>query len=103
MVKRGEIWWVELPTVKRRPFAVLTRDAAIPLLSKVLAVPATSHVRGAPSEVMLDEDDGMPRECVLAFDNMTQVPKSAFMERICVLRGDRLVEVCRALTRTTGC
>ncbi len=72
-------------------------------MHSVVAVPATSTVRGAPSELLLDEDDGMPRECVLSFDNITHVRKSMFVERICALRGERLAEVCRTLDRATGC
>jgi mRNA interferase MazF len=33
---RGELWWCELPDVGRRPVVVLSRDAAIPRLRRVL-------------------------------------------------------------------
>jgi mRNA interferase MazF len=82
---------------------ILSRQAAIPLVRSLLAVPATSTIRGIPSELMLDEDDGMPRECVLSFDNIESVDKRRFIEAITTLRGERLAEVCRTLTRTTGC
>jgi len=103
MVSRGEMWWVEDPNAGRRPHLVLTRDAAIPVLNAILAVPATTSIRGIPTEVGLGRDDGMPRECVLSVDNTTALPKSYFVERICELGPERMASVCRALDHATGC
>ena len=103
MVNRGEVWWAEHPEAGRRPFFVLTREAAIPVLQRVLAVPATRTVRGLPTEVVLGEDDGMPQRCALSFDNVTTMPKGVFTERICRLGLERLVEVCGALRAASGC
>jgi mRNA interferase MazF len=57
-VKRGEVWWYENPRAGHRPFLVLTRDAAIPVLNQVLAVPATRTIRGIPTEVPSDPTTG---------------------------------------------
>ena len=103
MVARSEIWWVEHPDAGRRPFLVLTRQAAIPHLNAFLAVPATRTIRGIPTEVMLDKGDGMPDECALSFDNTTLVPKELFQERITRLNVERMSEVCRALAISAGC
>jgi mRNA interferase MazF len=65
--------------------------------------PATTSIRGIPTEVVLDRDDGMPTECALTLDNLTLLPKAFFTERICTLRSDRLESVCRALGHATGC
>lgn len=100
---RGDIWWGDFPDFGRRPCLVLTRSSAIQVLRRVVVVPATTRIRGAPSEVLLDQDDGLPRECVLSFDNLETIPKAWLVERICVLRGERLVEVCRTLNRVLGC
>ena len=100
---RGEVWWVEDPAAGRRPHLVVTRDAAIPVLSNVLAVPATTSVRGIPTEVALGPEDGMPRECVLSIDNMTLLPKAYFLEPICALGPERMASVCKALDHATGC
>jgi mRNA interferase MazF len=102
-VTRGEVWWVEVPAAGRRPHLVLTREAAIPLLHQLLAVPATRTVRGIPTEVSLDEDDGMPAPCALTLDNLTLIPTAFFTERICRLRIERMAEVCAALRVATGC
>lgn len=103
MVNRGEIWWAEHPEAGRRPYLVLTRQAAIPVLERVLAVPATRTVRNIPSEVQLDEDDGMPEPCALSFDNITTMPKALLTSRICRVSVERLEEICRALRAATAC
>jgi mRNA interferase MazF len=103
VVNRGEVWWLEDPDVGRRPVLVLTRQAAIPVLSSVLVVLATRTVRGIPTEVPLDKRDGMPVPCALSFDNLLAVPKALLTERITRLAPQRLDEVCIALGRATGC
>jgi mRNA interferase MazF len=103
VVNRGEIWWAEHPDAGRRPYLVLTRQAVIPVLSRVLAVPVTRTIRGIPTEVVLDEDDGMPERCALSFDNVVTMPKSLLTSRQCRLAVDRLEQVCRALEAATGC
>ena len=102
-MRRGELWWVEHPTAGRRPHLVLTRDAAIEGLARVLGVPATRTVRGIPSEVELGPDDGLPDRCVLSFDNVRVVRKAYFVDRICTLSPERMEHVCRALAIATGC
>src|SRR5712691_1678469 len=78
VVNRGEVWWAEHPEAGRRPYLILTRQGAIPVLSRILAVPATRTMRGIPTEVVLDEDDGMPGRSALSFDNVVTMPKSLF-------------------------
>ena len=91
------------PLGKRRPYLVLTRQTAIPVLHAVLAVPATRTVHGIPTEVALDGDDGMPAACALSLDNVTVMPKSLLVERLTRLGVDRMTEVCTALRVATGC
>lgn len=102
-VNRGEVWWVEDPATGRRPFMILTRQSAIPVLRNIVAVPASRTIRALPSEVVLGEDDGMPARCVLSFDNVTVVPKAYFVERICELEPVRLAEACNAMRVAYGC
>ncbi len=99
----AEVWWAELPEAGRRPACVLTRAAAIPVLTSILVAPATRTVRGIPTEVLLDEDDGMPSPCVLALDNLATVPKALLTERITALSVAKRDELCRALALATDC
>lgn len=103
MVNRGEVWWMEQPEAGRRPVCVVTRQAAIPVLTSVLVAPATRTIRGIPTEVALTRRDGMPDECVLSFDNLSTVPKSLLTERITRVPEPRLHELCDALGVATGC
>lgn len=103
MVARGEVWWYEHPDAGRRPFLVLTRSEIVPVLAQVLAVPATRTIRGIPTEVPLDEDDGMPAGCVLSVDNLSLVRPALCTERITVLGPEKLQAVCDALRLATAC
>lgn len=66
-------------------------------------VPATRTVRSIPTEVLLDDRDGMPSPCVLSFDNVTVVPRAALGSRITRLGDARLAEICSALRVAAGC
>jgi len=103
VVNRGEVWWYEEAGAKRRPYLVLTRDEAIPVLREVLGVPATRTIRGIPTEVRLDESDGMPEPCCLTVDNVTPIRSALCTERITSLTEDRLRDVCAALGAATAC
>lgn len=100
---RGEVWWAEHPDAGRRPFLILTRQAAIPVLNRLLAAPATRTIRQIPTEVVLDTDSGMPERCALSIDNVTPVSKSLLTEQICRLDVEKMGEVCAALRAATGC
>ena len=102
-MNRGEVWWIEHPEAGRRPACILTRQAAIAVLTSVLVAPATRTVRGIPTEVPLTSDDGMPADCALTLDNVTSVPKAFLTQRITRLPEARLDELCGALRAATGC
>jgi mRNA interferase MazF len=102
-VRRGEIRWAEHPDWPRRPALVLTRDEAIDRLNEIFVVLATTNIRGLPTEVELGPEDGMPRRCVMNADHTATIAKGCLREPITTLGADRLAEVCRALTRATGC
>jgi mRNA interferase MazF len=101
-VNRGDVWWV---TARggRRPACVLTRDEAIPLLRRLLIAPATTRIRGIPTEVELDLSDGMPKACALSLDNLQTVPKANLVSRITTLSPARMNQVCSALAAAADC
>lgn len=103
MVTRGDVWWYEHPRAGRRPFLILTRSEAVPVLNQVLAVPATTTVRGIPTEVALDRADGMPAACVLSLDNLALIRPSLCTRRITSLSPEKLGAVCEALRHATAC
>ena len=101
--RRGDVWWGELAGVGRRPFLVLTRDAAIPVLTNIVCAPVTRAVRSIPTELVLSSDDGMPIDCAASFDNLRTIPKRHLTERITGLSIERLNEVCRAMRVAMDC
>ena len=102
-VNRGEVWWYEDPETGRRPVCVITRQAAVPILHRVIVVPATRTISGIPSEVELKRADGMPDHCALSADNIRVVPKARLTRRITRLKPAKLAELCTALAIATGC
>lgn len=103
MVGRGEVWWYEDPRAGRRPFLILTRDEAIPVLNQLLAVPATRTIRRIPTEVLLGREDGMPEECVLSLDNVTLVRAALCTALVARLGPTAMARVCEALGHATAC
>jgi mRNA interferase MazF len=97
------VWWYEHPRAGRRPFLILTRTEAIPVLNQVLAVPATTTIRGIPTEVALDQADGMPTACVLSLDNLTPIRPAFCTTRVTRLPPEKLRAVCDALRHATAC
>lgn len=102
-MNRGEVWWYEHPDAGRRPFAILTRSEACEVLNQVLAAPATTVIRHIPTEVPLDEHDGMPRRCVLSLDNTTLIRPALCTEQITTLDAATMNLVCEALGHATAC
>lgn len=101
--RRGEVWWAEIEDVGRRPFLVMTRSVAIPVLHSVVTAPVTRTIRHIPTELVMTTDDGMPTECAASFDNLRVVPKAYLVERQCSLSPHRLVEACEALRAAVDC
>lgn len=102
-MNRGEVWWADLPVHGRRPVLILTRQAAIPLLTRLVVVPATRTIREIPTEVRLGTEDGMPDDCVLSFDNVVTVATARLSSRICLLGPERMEAVCQAWRDVVDC
>lgn len=101
---RGEVWWCELPEIARRPVVVLSRDAAIPRLRRVLVAPCTTTIRGLASEVPLEPDeDPVPRRSAANLDSVESVSIGVLVERLGRLSDDRMRQLCAALEVAVGC
>jgi mRNA interferase MazF len=88
---------------KKRPALVLTRDSAIAYLSTVTVAPVTSTIRGVPSEVVLNEEDGMKSPCAVNLHNAVTVSQQRLGKRVAQLSSARMNEVCAALRFSLGC
>ncbi len=100
---RGEIWWGEAPDAKGRPYLVLTRDEAVPVLRTILVAPVTRTIRGIPTEVPVGAEEGLPAEGVAAMDNVLAFPKALLVRRMGTLSAERRGEPCAALRAATDC
>ena len=102
-MSRGEVWWYERPSTCRRPYLIITRSEAIPVLNQILAAPVTRTMRGIPTEVGLDQSDGLLVPCVATLDNLAQIRPALCTERITTLGPERMDQVCEALRAAVAC
>ena len=101
---RGDVRLYQFaPPDKQRPVLVLTRDSALPYLSTATVAPITSTIRGVPSEVALDERDGMKAPCAVNLHNAISVSQLRLGKRVAQLSAARMREVCAALHFVLGC
>ena len=97
-MRRGEVWWAELPQpAARRPVLLLSRDAAYSVRTSVTVGMITRTIRDIPTEVLLGQDDGMPAECVVSLDDILTIAKSRLTERITTLSSEKLTAVAKAI------
>ena len=79
MVARNDVYWADLgPPAGRRPVCVLSRDAAISVLTAITCAPITRTIRGIRSEVDLGPEHGLPEACVIRCDNVISIPIGSF-------------------------
>jgi mRNA interferase MazF len=102
-VKRGEVRWYTFKAPdKRRPVLVLTRDTALSFLNAVTVAPITTTIREIPSEVYLDQDDGMNEPCVVNFDNIITIPREQVDDLIITLSFEKMLEAEKAIRFALG-
>ena len=102
-MKRGEVCWYSFKAPdKRRPVLILTRDSAIPFLASVTIAPLTSTIRNIPTEIALNEADGLPNACAANFDNIQTVPKGNLGPRIAQLSSSRMQDAAAAISFALG-
>lgn len=96
-MKRGEIRWYTFKAPdKRRPVMILIRTEVIDYLGEVTIAPITTTIRDIPSEVVLTNDDRMPRECAINFDHIQTVQKGKIGTLITTLSSEKLEAVDKA-------
>lgn len=102
-MRRGEVRWYRFPQPnKRRPVLILTRDSALEVLGDVTVAPITSTIRDIPTEVVLGESDGMPRQCALNLDHIQTVPQAKIGALVTRLHSGKMDQVRSALLFALG-
>jgi mRNA interferase MazF len=103
-IARGDVWLHEFGRPdKRRPVVVLSRQDALDFTRDVMVAPVSSTIRGLPSEVPLDAQDGLKGPCAANLDHVQTVRQSDLRRYVTTLRPDRMAAVCRALAGAAGC
>lgn len=102
-MRRGEIWFAATPGGDR-PVLVLTRDPVADRIGAVVVAALTRTRRGLVSELELTAArDGVPSDCVVNFDNVHSLARSAFRHPVTALDEIRMTDACRAMRDATGC
>ncbi len=97
-MRRGEVWWADLPQpAGRHPVLLLSRNAAYNIRTSLTVAVITRTIRNIPVEVSLEPQDGMPQKCVVNLDNIITIPGTVLAGRISALSPDKMVEVARAI------
>ena len=99
--RQGDIWWADTED-GRRPVLVVTRSAAVPVLTGIVVAPVTRSVRGIPTEIAMGQPEGLPSDCAASFDNLRRMRRSVLTERVGSL-GVRAGEICNALDALADC
>ncbi len=87
---------------KHRPVLILTRNAAVSDLTWITIAPITTTMRNLPTEVWLDEDDGIDEECAVNLDNIQTVQKEKLGKVTAHLSKERMQEVFEAIRFAFG-
>ncbi len=102
--QRGEVWWCEVPDKHRRPVVVLSRNAAIPALQRVIGAPCSTVTRNLATEVALEPgDDPVPLPSVVQLDSTFNLSVAHLTSRLGRLSGERMHQVCVALATAVDC
>jgi mRNA interferase MazF len=97
-VRRGDVRLYRFPAPdKERPVVVLTRSSALRYLTYVTIAPITSTIRDIPTEVVLDETDGMKKRCAVNLDHVITVPRARLGRRLTTLPPLRLTAIAHAV------
>lgn len=102
-MQRGEVrWYVFSRPDKKRPVLILTRDSALEFLGEVTVAPITSTIRGIPTEVLLTNVDGMPRDCAVNLDHLQTVSKGKIGSLITTLSTGKMQQMRSSLLFALG-
>ena len=102
-MRRGEVWWADLPLPdRRRPVVLLSCDLAYDIRGFVTIAPVTTHISRISAEVCLGPIDGLPREGVVNLDNINTIDKGMLQQFIVGLTEEKICAVEEALRFALG-
>ena len=102
-MRRGEVWWANLPVpAGRRPVVLVSRNVAYVARSKVTVIEVTTQVRGLETEVPLGIREGLPRKCCANADNVLTIDKAWLDEHVGALNAEKMRRLDHALSLALG-
>ena len=97
-MKKGEVWWANIPKpIGRRPVVLLSRNEAYSVRNAVTVAEVTTTIRDIPVEVPLGTPDGMPKKCVANLDTIITISKSVLDSKITSLTPDKIEDINEAI------
>lgn len=97
-MKRGEVWWANLPKpIGKRPLVLLSRDEAYKVRNAITVAEITTNIRNIPVEVPLGKEDGLPKSCVVNLDTIVTIRKELLIEYMCALRQEKITAINNAI------
>lgn len=97
-MRRGDIWWADLPPpYGHRPVVLLSRDAAYASRLSITVAPITTRIRHLRSEVRIGPEDGLPQPSVVNLDDIQTITRDSLQRFIGRVRDDRLPAISAAL------
>lgn len=102
-MKRGEVYWYRFARPdKKRPILVLTRTLLLGHLATVTVAAVTRTIREVASEVVLDEQHGLPARCAVNLHNVFTLRRDDLGAYIATVPADLMARVDRALVFALG-
>jgi mRNA interferase MazF len=101
VIVRGEVWDADLGPIVR-PVVVVTRETAVPVLTRLVCVAITSTRRGHPAEIELSSSHGVAEPSVANCDWLITVGKDKLLRRRGMLDSIALRRLNAALVLALG-
>ncbi len=97
-MERGEVWLAQMPPPRGvRPVLLLSRSSGQPYRLNVTVAPITRIARGAPTEIPVDQTDGLAVPSVVNAEDLITIPKQQLIRRIAKLNDGKLTAVRQAV------
>lgn len=82
---------------KVRPAVILTRTHSLRLMNHVTVAPITASIRDTPSQVPLDESDGMKHPCAVNLHQIQTIRQARIHLRVGQLSAEKMKAVGNAI------
>lgn len=97
-MKRGEVWWANLPPpANRRPVLLVSRDEVYYIRKSITIALLTTTIRNIKTNIQLGPEDGLPQTSIVNCDDLTTISKKLLINKITSLNPFKLHLVNQAI------